>query len=145
MTIGNVMKKFFLLFGCSLMTFFSLLAHPINNYKYVYIQHQEKAAKDVETRMAKEFTNLGFTVLNSDEIEQLDTQSKKELLSAKYRCRQSVECIFKIELINSEGEVIYEDEQIFGAGFISRRNDRQGAIKRIFKELNKLDYRYLPE
>lgn len=130
--------------GCMLIAICSAFAHPINNYRYVYIQHQEEAAKDVEPRMVKEFTNLGFTALNENEINQLDEQSKNELLNAKYRCRQSAECIFKLELINSNGDIIYEDEQIFGAGFMSRKNDRQGAIKRIFKELKKLDYQYTP-
>ena len=138
------MKKITLFFGCMLIVVISAFAHPINKYKYVCIQHQEEAAKDVEPRMVNEFTNLGFTVLNDNDLEQLDEQSKQELLIAKYRCRQSVECIFKIELLNSKGEVVYEDEQIFGGGFMSRKNDRQGAIKRIFKELKKLDYQYTP-
>ena len=94
--------------------------------------------------MIKEFSNLGFIILSEEEATELDEQGKKEILKAKYRCRQSGECIFKIELINHSGEVVYEDEQIFGAGFMSRKNDRQGAIKRIFKELKKLNYQYTP-
>lgn len=120
------------------------MAHPIDNYKFVVILHQEEAAKDIEPRMTKEFSDLGFTVVSEEEVAELDEQGKKELLKAKYRCRQSGECIFKLELINNSGDVVYEDEQIFGAGFMSRKNDRQGAIKRIFKELKKLDYQYSP-
>lgn len=138
------MKKITFLLGCLLIAFISTFAHPINNYRYVYIQHQEDAAKDIEPRMVKEFTNLGFTILNENEVEELDENSKQELLNAKYRCRQSGECIFKIELINSNGDVIYEDEQIFGAGFMSRKNDRQGAIKRIFNEIKKFNYQFTP-
>lgn len=137
------MKRISLLLGCMLIAIISAFAHPINKYKYVCLQHQEDAAKDVEPRMVKEFTNLGFIVLNESEVKQLDEQSKQELLYVKYRCRQSGECIFKLELINSAGDVIYEDEQIFGGGFMSRKNDRQGAIKRIFKELKKLEYQYI--
>ena len=120
------------------------MAHPIDNYKFVVILHQEEAAKDIEPRMTKEFSDLGFTVVSEEEVAELDEQGKKGLLKAKYRCRQSGECIFKLELINNSGDVVYEDEQIFGAGFMSRKNDRQGAIKRIFKELKKLDYQYSP-
>ena len=121
------------------------MAHPIDNSKFVVILHQEEAAKDIEPRMIKEFSNLGFTVLSEEEVAELDEQAKNELLKAKYRCRQSGECIFKLELIGNSGDVVYEDEQIFGAGFMSRKNDRQGAIKRIFKELKKLNYQYSPQ
>ena len=138
------MKRLSLLFGITLIAVVTVMAHPINNYKYVVIEHQEKAAKDIEPRMSKEFGNLGFIVLSEDEASQLDELGKTETLIAKYRCRQSGECIFKIELINNSGNDIYEDEQIFGARFMSRKNDRQGAIKRIFKELKKLNYQYSP-
>lgn len=121
------------------------MAHPIDNYKFVVILHQEEAAKDIEPRMIKELSNLGFTVLSEEEVAELDEPAKNELLKAKYRCRQSGECIFKLELIDNSGDVVYEDEQIFGAGFMSRKNDRQGAIKRIFKELKKLNYQYSPK
>lgn len=136
------MKKLSVLFGLLLSVAVVVMAHPINNYRYIIIEHQEKAAKDIEPRMSKEFTNLGFLVITEEEANQLDEQGKKETLKAKYRCRQSGECIFKMELINNSGEEIYEDEQIFGAGFMSRKNDRQGAIKRIFKELKKLEYQF---
>lgn len=139
------MKRLSLLLGFLLITVLAVMAHPINNYKYIVIEHQEKAAKDIEPRMSKEFTNLGFTILTEDEASRLDEKGKKETLIAKYRCRQSGECIFKMVLINISGEEIYEDEQIFGAGFMSRKNDRQGAIKRIFKELKKLDYQFSPK
>ena len=138
------MKKLILFICFLFVTIIPIIAHPINNYKYVVIQHQDEAAKDVEPRMVKEFSNLGFVVLSEEEATQLDEQSQKELLNAKYRCRQSGECIFKLELINNSGEEIYEDEQIFGGGFMSRKNDRQGAIKRIFKALKKLNYQYSP-
>ena len=87
---------------------------------------------------------FGFTVLDDNDIEQLDEQSKQELLIAKYRCLESAECIFKIELINSNGEFVYEDEQILeGDLSIGKMKDR--GIKRIFKKLIKLDYQYTPQ
>lgn len=136
------MKKFLIFIGFIFWTVIPTMAHPIDNYKFVVILHQEEAAKDIEPRMIKEFSNLGFTVLSEEEVAELDEQAKNELLKAKYRCRQSGECIFKLELIDNSGDVVYEDEQIFGAGFMSRKNDRQGAIKRIFKEMKKLNYQY---
>lgn len=139
------MKKKLIFIGLIFWTVISTMAHPIDNYKLVVILHQEEAAKDIEPRMTKEFSNLGFTVLSEEEVAELHEQAKKELLKAKYRCRQSGECIFKLELISNSGDVVYEDEQIFGAGFMSRKNDRQGAIKRIFKELKKLNYQYSPK
>lgn len=138
------MKKFFILIGLVFWTVISSMAHPIDNYKFVVILHQEEAAKDIEPRMTKEFSNLGFTVLSEEEVAELDEHAKNGVLKAKYRCRQSGECIFKLELISISGDVVYEDEQIFGAGFMSRKNDRQGEIKRIFKELKKLNYQYSP-
>lgn len=139
------MKKNLIFIGFIFWTVISTMAHPIDNYKFVVILHQEEAAKDIEPRMIKEFSNLGFTVLSEEEVAELDEPAKNELLKAKYRCRQSGECIFKLELIDNSGDVVYEDEQIFGAGFMSRKNDRQGAIKRIFKELKKLNYQYSPK
>ena len=136
------MKKFLIFIGFIFWTVIPTMAHPIDNYKFVVILHQEEAAKDIEPRMIKEFSNLGFTVLSEEEVAELDEQAKNELLKAKYRYRQSGECIFKLELIGNSGDVVYEDEQIFGAGFMSRKNDRQGAIKRIFKEMKKLNYQY---
>lgn len=137
------MKKLIFI-GFIFGTVISVMAHPIDNYNLLVIFHQDEAAKDIEPRMIKEFSNLGFKVLPEEEAAKLDERTKKGLLKAKYRCRQSGECIFKLELINSSGDVVYEDEQIFGAGFMSRKNDRQGAIKRIFKELKKLNYQYTP-
>lgn len=115
----------------------SICAQSLNDYKYVVIQHQEDSKKDIEQRMAKEFPLLGFVLLTEEEASQLDAQEKSLLLTAEYLCRQSGECLFKIKLKNSNGDIVYEDEQIAGAGFMSRKNDRQSAIKKIFKQLKK--------
>lgn len=131
------MKK---LLVCLLMLFtyaVSICAQSLNDYKYVVIQHQEDSKKDIEQRMAKEFPLLGFVLLTEEEASQLDAQEKSLLLTAEYLCRQSGECLFKIKLKNSNGDIVYEDEQIAGAGFMSRKNDRQSAIKKIFKQLKK--------
>lgn len=115
----------------------SICAQSLNDYKYIVIQHQEYSKKDIEQRMAKEFPLLGFVLLTEEEASQLDAQEKSLLLTAEYLCRQSGECLFKIKLKNSNGDIVYEDEQIAGAGFMSRKNDRQSAIKKIFKQLKK--------
>lgn len=131
------MKK---LLVCLLMLFTyaaSICAQSLNDYKYIVIQHQEDSKKDIEQRMAKEFPLLGFVLLTEEEASQLDAQEKSLLLTAEYLCRQSGECLFKIKLKNSNGDIVYEDEQIAGAGFMSRKNDRQSAIKKIFKQLKK--------
>ncbi len=138
------MKK---LLVCLLMLFtyaVSICAQSLNDYKYIVIQHQEDSKKDIEQRMAKEFPLLGFVLLTEEEASQLDAQEKSLLLTAEYLCRQSGECLFKIKLKNSNGDIVYEDEQIAGAGFMSRKNDRQSAIKKIFKQLKKLNYQYSP-
>ena len=131
------MKK---LLVCLLMLFtyaVSICAQSLNDYKYIVIQHQEDSKKDIEQRMAKEVPLLGFVLLTEEEASQLDAQEKSLLLTAEYLCRQSGECLFKIKLKNSNGDIVYEDEQIAGAGFMSRKNDRQSAIKKIFKQLKK--------
>lgn len=137
------MKKLLMGLMMLLAGLMSISAQSLNDYKYIVIQHQEEAAKDVEPRMIKEFSELGFNVISSDEVAQLDNSGKELILNAKYRCRQSGECIFQLELINNSGKVVYEDEQIFGGGFMSRKNDRQGAIKRIFKQLKKQNYHFV--
>lgn len=119
-------------------------AQNLNSYKYVMIAHQDDAAKDIEKRMQKEFPLLGFILLSEEDYQQLNDDDKAITLVAKYRCRQSAECIFKLELIDLNGKQVYEDEQISGAGFMSKKNDRQSAIKKIFKQLAKLNYQYTP-
>ncbi len=136
------MKK---LLVCLLMLFtyaVSTSAQSLNNYKYVVIQHQEDSKKDIEQRMTKEFPLIGFVLLTENEASQLDAQEKSLLLTAEYLCRQSAQCLFKLKLKNSNGDVVYEDEQVAAAGFMSYKNDRQSAIKKIFKQLKKLNYQY---
>lgn len=116
----------------------------LNDYKYVVIQHQEDSKKDIESRMAKEFPILGFVLLTDEEAANLDTSEKNLLLTAEYLCRQSAQCLFKLKLKNSNGDIVYEDEQVAAGGFMSYKNDRQSAIKKIFKELKKLNYQYTP-
>lgn len=138
------MKK---LLVCLLMLFtyaVSICAQSLNDYKYVVIQHQEDSKKDIEQRMAKEFPLLGFVLLTEEEASQLDAQEKSLLLTAEYLCRQSAQCLFKLKLKNNKGDIVYEDEQVAAAGFMSYKNDRQSAIKKIFKQLKKLNYQYSP-
>lgn len=138
------MKK---LLVCLLMLFtytVSIWAQSLNDYKYVVIQHQEDSKKDIEQRMAKEFPLLGFVLLTEEEASQLDAQEKSLLLTAEYLCRQSAQCLFKLKLKNNKGDIVYEDEQVSAAGFMSYKNDRQSAIKKIFKQLKKLNYQYSP-
>ena len=42
------MKKILFAFAMLIMTALSVSAHQINNYKYIFIQHQEDAPKDIE-------------------------------------------------------------------------------------------------
>ncbi|WP_303045630.1 hypothetical protein [Muribaculum intestinale] len=138
------MKK---LLVCLLMLFtyaVSICAQSLNDYKYIVIQHQEDSKKDIEQRMAKEFPLLGFVLLTEEEASQLDAQEKSLLLTAEYLCRQSAQCLFKLKLKNNKGDIVYEDEQVAAAGFMSYKNDRQSAIKKIFKQLKKLNYQYSP-
>lgn len=122
----------------------SVCAQSLNDYKYVVIQHQEDSKKDIEKRMAKEFPLLGFVLLSEEEAAQLDDQEKDLVLTAEYLCRQSVQCLFKLKLKNSKGDIVYEDEQVAAAGFMSYKNDRQSAIKKIFKQLKKQNYQFSP-
>ena len=131
----NDMRKVIFIFVIALIATISINAQNLNSYKYVFIEHQEDAAKDIEQRMQKEFPVLGFVLLSEEEYQQLNDADKALSLIAKYRCRQSAECIFKLELINSLGEQVYEDEQISGAGFMSRKNDRQSALKKYSSNL----------
>ena len=119
-------------------------AQSLNEYKYVVIQHQEDSKKDIEQRMSKEFHLLGFVLLTEDEAAKLGETETNLVLRAEYLCRQSVQCLFKLKLINSNGDIVYEDEQVAAAGFMSYKNDRQSAIKKIFKELKKQNYHYSP-
>lgn len=95
--------------------------------------------------MSKEFPILGFVLLSSEEAELLNPQDKDLVLTAEYLCRQSAQCLFKIKLKNRAGDIIYEDEQVAAAGFMTRKNDRQSAIKKIFKQLKKLNYQFTPK
>lgn len=122
----------------------TVCAQSLNDFKYVVIQHQEDSKKDIEKRMAKEFPLLGFVLLTEEEASNLDNQEKNLLLTAEYLCRQSAQCLFKIKLKNSNGDIVYEDEQVAAGGFMSYKNDRQSAIKKIFKQLKKQNYQFAP-
>lgn len=119
-------------------------AQSLNQYKFVVIQHQEDAPKDIEERMAKEFPLLDFVILSEEEVTQLPEQELLLVLKAEYLCRQSAQCLFKIKLINKNGVIVYEDEQVAAAGWFTRKNDRQSAIKKIFKQLKKQNYKFQP-
>lgn len=121
-----------------------LFAHDINNYKYVVIEHQEDTPKDIEARLAKEFPAIGFVLLDADSYEALPENEKAIALKAVYRSRQSAQCLFRLRLININGDEVYEDEQVGAAGFMTRKNDRQSAIKKIFKQLKKINYKFEP-
>ena len=136
------MKKILFAFAMLIMTALSVSAHQINNYKYIFIQHQEDAPKDIESRMEKEFSSLGFTVLSSDEFAQLPSSEQSLVLNAEYLCIQSAQCLFHIWLKNTNGEEVYEDEQVAAGGFMTKKNDRQSALKKIFKEIKKLNYQF---
>lgn len=120
----------------------NIWAHPINNYKYVMIEHQEDAKKDIEDRLKKEFPSIGFVLISETEYNKMSDSDKELVLTASYLCRQSAQCLFKIKLIKQEGSIVYEDEQVAAAGFMSYKNDRQSAIKKIFKELKKKNYKF---
>lgn len=128
---------FSLVIGCV-----GLFAHNINNYKYVVIEHQEDMPNDIEARLAKEFSTLGFVLLDTDTYEALPENEKALALKAVYRSRQSAQCLFRLRLLNNKEEEVYEDEQVGAAGFMTRKNDRQSAIKKIFKQLKKLNYKF---
>lgn len=127
-----------------LLSTVSICAQSLNDYKYVVIQHQKDSKKDIEQRLAKEFPLLGFVLLAEGDVSQLNDNDKKLVLRAEYLCRQSVQCLFKIKLKNSDDDIVYEDEQISAAGFMSLKTDRQSAIKKIFKQLRKQNYKYAP-
>lgn len=136
------MKRFALIFLSFACVGISLFAHPINSYKYVYIIHQEDSPKDIEKRMSKEFPSLGFILLSEYEYSNLSDADKTLVLSADYMCRQSAQCLFKIKLKDINGNIVYEDEQVAAGGFMTYKNDRQSAIKKIFKQLKKLNYKF---
>lgn len=136
------MKRFTLILFSLVCMGISLFAHPINSYKYVYIVHQEDSPKDIEKRMSKEFPSLGFILLTEDEYSNLSDADKTLVLAADYMCRQSAQCLFKIKLKDINGNIVYEDEQVAAAGFMTYKNDRQSAIKKIFKQLKKLNYQF---
>lgn len=139
------MKKYLIVLTTILMCSLTMSAKSLNDFKYVVIEHQDDAAKDIEKRMEKEFPLLGFVLLSEDEVSKLDDNEKNLVLTAEYLCRQSAQCLFKLKLKNPNGDIIYEDEQVAAAGFMSYKNDRQSAIKKIFKQLKKQNYQFSAE
>ena len=139
-----MMRKFLVFLLILLSYAVTISAQSLNEYKYVVIQHQEDSKKDIEQRMSKEFPVLGFILLSEEEASQLNETERALILTAEYLCRQSGQCLFKLKLKNNKGVIVYEDEQVAAAGFMSYKNDRQSAIKKIFKELKKQNYQYSP-
>lgn len=141
-SVNSHMKRFVFLFFTLVCMSMTILAHPIDSYKYVHIVHQNDSPKDIEKRMSKEFSAMGFCLLNDADLANLKDEDRGLVLSAEYLCRQSAQCLFKIKLIDLDGNMVYEDEQVAAAGFLTYKNDRQSAIKKIFKQLKKLNYQF---
>ena len=136
------MKRFLTFLTTLLLTVTTILATNLNEFQYVFIRHQNDAPKDIEARLIKEFDKLGFVVLSEKEFNDLDEELRIITLTAEYFCRQSAMCLFKIKLISKDEEIVYEDEQVAAAGFMTYKNDRQSAIKKIFKQLKKMNYKF---
>ena len=131
------MKKAFLNLLLLCASTFPFYGQSLNEYKYVVIQHQEDSKKDIEQRLSKEFSLLGFELITEEKVLQLNKDESNLVLYAEYLCRQSGQCLFKIKLKNCQDKIVYNDEQVAAAGFLTQKNDRQSAIKKIFKQLKK--------
>lgn len=131
------MKRLFCMLFYLISTMGLINGQSVKSFKYVLIESQKSSPKDVEERLFEGFTELGFKVIKAEDYDSLQTSEPNSVLLAKYRCRQSASCIFKIQLYDKQGTEIYEDEQICANGFMSKRLDRRGAISRIFKQLSR--------
>lgn len=128
-----------MIFACALAS-----AHPINQYKCILLERQDEVPEDVEKRFLKEFTKMGFIVVDNDGYAELNSADKALTLTARYKLRGSAICLLVLHLVAPDGKVVYDDIQIGDSGFMSSKNDRQSALKLLFRELEKLNYHYEP-
>lgn len=123
---------------------FALNAHKINGYNYIYIEETGNIY-GVEDQLKKYFSNLGFKTVASYEYEDMNNESKSQLLIATYQWDivKGGHSTLILTLSDITGSVIYRAS---GQGISwSAKGDMKNALKKIFKQIDELHYKFNPE
>ena len=120
-------------------------AHRINAYKFIHIDETGNMY-DVEKRLTDYFISIGFQTVDSYEVEKMSGENKKLLLYAKYEWNiiygGSSTLVLTLSDYN-KGTTIFKAS---GQGkTFSAKGDMRVASKGIFKQIDALNYKFIPE
>ncbi|MBR0502590.1 MAG: trypsin-like peptidase domain-containing protein [Paludibacteraceae bacterium] len=121
----------------------SVNAHKINNYKYLYVVEQGDLY-DIETKIKEFFSSIGFSILSSTDVEEMDNAEKSYVLTATYACHivYGAKSTLVLTLTNPRGTIVHSTS---GEGItFSAKGDMRKASKEIFANIKKLNYKFTP-
>lgn len=138
------MKRAVMIFVMCIIGAVAMNAHRINNYKYLTINSQGNPY-DIETKIEKFFTSIGFEIVQSEEFPELSRKQGEEALIASYEYNivYNGHSSIKLTLTNVSGETIFTSKA-YGMAFTGK-GDMKKALNKIFDQITNLDYQFTPE
>ena len=138
------MKRAVMIFVMCIIGAVAMNAHRINNYKYLTINSQGNPY-DIETKIEKFFTSIGFEIVQSEEFPELSREQGEEALIASYEYNivYNGHSSIKLTLTNVSDETIFTSKA-YGMAFTGK-GDMKKALNKIFDQITKLGYQFTPE
>lgn len=135
------MKRLFFLLVSLFVIVLSSFAHKINNYKYLYLVEQGNLY-GLETTFRDFFTQQGFTVMSSSDVEEMPNDDKTYLLIAQYQCHivYGASSTLTLTLSNTRGTIVYSTS---GQGIsFSAQGDMRKASRKVIADVENLKYKF---
>lgn len=138
------MKRIIILMIVLILGVIGIGAHRINGYRYLAINSQGNPF-DVEIRMEKFFTKLGFKIVRLDDFPELSREQGEEALIADYQYDIVYDghSSLKLTLKNVAGDIIFTSKA-YGISF-SAKGDMKRALNKIFDQITNLNYKFTPK
>lgn len=136
------MKRILLLIIFFICGFTTTYSHEVNKYKYFCLDIAENPY-DIEKRFIKEFLKIGFSTIDHDYYEQLDSKEKSLTLFAEYDYFINYNGPSSLTLVlrNEEGTPIWSSTG-HGNTFLSAKGDMKSASNQITSAFSRLKYKF---
>ena len=122
----------------------AIYSHKINGYKFIHIMETGNVY-GIENKLSTYFNKIGFQVIDSSELDDMSNEDKRRLLIASYNWNivYGGSSTLVLSLIDISNKVVYSTS---GKGMaMSAKGDMSSALRKIFKQIDKLNYTYDPE
>ena len=137
-----IMRRFIILV-ISLFLSLTVDAHKINEYKYLYVAEKGNLY-GIETSIKNFFSSIGFSIVTSTDLEEMNNSDKVYVLTATYNFQivYGGHSTLTLTLTNPRGTIVYCTS---GEGIsFSAKGDMKKASKEIFSEIRGLNYKFTP-